>query len=360
MLETGIRKIRVLVADDSALMRKLVSDIINSDTHMMVVDTARNGEDALAKVIKLKPDVVTLDIEMPVMDGLTTLERIMKEYPIPVIMVSALTGAGAVATISALEKGAVDFITKPSGSISMDIEKVRQEIINKVRVAADVRLKKTDNLPRIIKEKIEYSIKDQTRAVMRDSSLVFIGTSTGGPKALHEVLSNIPSGLNTSILIVQHMPPGFTNSLAQRLDAISAFNVKEAEDGEEVKKGWAYIAPGNYHMEIADFNGKFLIRLNQSPNVNGHRPSVDVLFNSAAKLPVKKVGVIMTGMGGDGALGLKAMKKTGAYTIAENQDTSVVYGMPRVAYSLGIVDYHVPLYRIADSIVQVLNRNGGV
>lgn len=360
MPEHGNKKIRVLVADDSALMRKLISDIINNDPFLEVAATARNGEDALKKVLALKPDVVTLDIEMPIMDGLAALERIMKEHPVPVIMLSALTRSGTTATITALQKGAVDFIAKPSGSISIDIDNVRQEIINKVKIAAEVRVGVPENQTRLIKEKTEDKPLEQEQRVQPlrgDSfSLVAVGTSTGGPKALHEVLSNLPLDLNSSILIVQHMPPRFTNSLAQRLNSVSAYNVKEAENGECVKKGWAYIAPGDYHMEVSMRNGKYVINLSQSPTVNGHRPSVDVLFYSAAKLTVKKIGVIMTGMGSDGALGLKAMKESGAYTIAENQDTSVVYGMPKVAAGLGIVDYEVPLYRIADYIVQVLNR----
>lgn len=185
-------------------------------------------------------------------------------------------------------------------------------------------------------------------------ALVVMGTSTGGPKALHEVMSSLPSGLNAAILIVQHMPPGFTRSLAQRLDSVSPFRVKEAEDGDIIERGKAYIAPGNYHMEIKFQIDKHVIQLSQAPQVNGHRPSVDVLFNSAAKVKETKVGVIMTGMGSDGALGMKALKESGVVTIGESAETSVVYGMPKAAFKLGVVDYEVPLYRISDQIVQAL------
>jgi len=347
-------RVRVLVADDSALMRKIISDVVNSDPSLEVIATARNGEEAYQKVLALNPDVVTMDIEMPVMDGLTTLEKLMKDHPVPVIMLSALTQKGAAATITALEKGAVDFIAKPSGTISVDLAKLSQEIIAKIKTAAEVkvsRFKMAMPKPEASPARIPPDLRS---LVQGQFALVVMGTSTGGPKALHEVMSSLPSGLNAAILIVQHMPPGFTRSLAQRLDSVSQFAVKEAEDGDIIERGKAYIAPGNYHMEIKSQKDKHVIQLSQAPQVNGHRPSVDVLFNSAAKVKDTKVGVIMTGMGSDGAMGMKALKESGVVTIGESAETSVVYGMPKAAFKLGVVDYEVPLYRISDQIVQAL------
>lgn len=355
------RRIRVLIADDSVLMRKILSDIINSDPLLIVIATARNGQEAYKLACELKPDVITLDIEMPLMDGLVTLQKIMQDEPTPVIMLSALTQHGAAATIKALENGAVDFIAKPSGSISVDIEEKRVEIIEKVKTAAGIAVKKnqdknnlkateTQKLPNITEKKVDISKK-------YTYPLILIGTSTGGPKALYEVLSKIPEKLDAALLIVQHMPAGFTKSLAQRLDAVSPFTVKEAQDMDKIESGCAYIAPGNYQMEICEYQGNLHLCIKQSPLVNGHRPSVDVLMHSAAKLLVNKIGVIMTGMGSDGALGMKALKESGAITIGENAETCIVYGMPKAAAKLGVLDYEVPLYEIANLIVKAVKKD---
>lgn len=351
------KKIRVLIADDSALMRKILSDIVNSDPQLEVIATAKNGQEAYDKACALKPDVVTMDVEMPVLNGLQALDLLMKENPLPVVMLSALTQTGANATITALEKGAVDFIAKPSGSISVDIADLSQEIIAKIKTSANIQISKIKRVT--TKSKIDtVPIKPDLPSMLRSTvPLVVIGTSTGGPKALHEVMSSLPSGLNTAILIVQHMPPGFTRSLAQRLDTVSHFEVKEAEDGDIIERGKAYVAPGNFHMEIIAADTKNKLRLTQKPQVNGHRPSVDVLFHSAAKIKDTKVGVIMTGMGGDGAIGLKALKDNGVVTIGESAETCVVYGMPKSAFLLGAVDYEVPLYKIGEQIVQALRTN---
>lgn len=352
------KKIRVLVADDSALMRKILSDILNSDHDIEVIDTARNGREAFQKVLALKPDVVTLDIEMPVMDGLATLELLMREHPVPVIILSALTQSGAAATISALQKGAIDFIAKPSGSISLDISKISDEIISKTKTAARIpalRMKSGEPEKAAPAAGLDKPVSNSA-AAYGIFSIVAIGTSTGGPKALHQVMSSLPKGLNAGILIVQHMPPGFTKSLAQRLDSVSPFNVKEAEHGEPIVKGGAYVAPGNFHLAVNQQGEKLYIEVNQSQPVNNHRPSADVLFASAAKVRVPKVGVIMTGMGSDGAHGLKTMRDAGAVTIGENAETSVVYGMPKSAVKLGAVIHEVPLFKIADYIVQALKN----
>jgi len=348
------KKTRVLIADDSALMRKIISDVINSDPSLEVISTAKNGEEAYQKVIALKPDVVTMDVEMPVMDGLTTLERLMRDYPLPVVMLSALTQSGASATIKALEIGAIDFITKPSGSISIDIAKLSQEIILKVKTAAEAKIGMFSQPVSQVSAPLARAKQDLKSIVKGNFTLTVIGTSTGGPKALHEVMGSLPSGLNTAILIVQHMPIGFTKSLAQRLDSVSQFTVKEAEEGDIIESGKAYVAPGNFHMEISSQGDRYTIHLTQDPQVNGHRPSVDVLFQSAAKLRATKVGVIMTGMGSDGAQGLKILKDAGVKTIGESAETCVVYGMPKSAFKIGAVDFEVPLYKISGQIVQAL------
>lgn len=356
-------KIKVLVADDSAFMRRIISDIINSDKELEVVATARNGEEALQKIKTHQPDVVTLDMEMPVMNGLVTLEKIMAENPLPVVMLSAFTKEGAAATIGALEKGAVDFITKPGAPVSLDTAKIDQEIINKIKTAAAVPIrmmvKKTGNTALPV-DRGRPNTRPQISGCPEGSvfTLVAIGTSTGGPKALQEVMSRLSPGMNMALLIVQHMPPGFTKSLAQRLDSLSPFSVKEAEEGDTVTRGRAYVAPGDYHMEVYRHNELLKIRLSKSPSVNGHRPSVDVLMNSVAQCSsIPKVGVIMTGMGSDGAYGMKMLKEAGAFNIGESAETCVVYGMPRSAYKLGVIDLEVPVYKIADYIEQAAKKN---
>lgn len=345
------RKVRVLVADDSAFMRRVLTDIINSDSQLEVIGTARNGEEAYRKALVLHPDVVTLDVEMPVMDGLAALERILEKKDLPVIMLSALTHDGATATLQALERGAVDFIAKPGGSISINIAQSSQEIINKIKTATQIPAGRFGR-----KIPLQAGKPPVLHWPKTGLTLVAIGTSTGGPKALHEVMSNLPGNIPAALFITQHMPPGFTRSLAQRLDTVSSLRVKEAEEGEEVRKGWAYVAPGDYHMVIEEKGGKLSIRLPQTVAVNGHRPSVDVMFNSLAGLPYPKIIVLMTGMGSDGARGMKALKESGAITIAESADSCIVYGMPRVAVQLGVVDYEVPLNQIAGNILQALRN----
>lgn len=349
------KKIRVLIAEDSAFMRRIISDAVNSDPALEVIATAANGSEACRKALALKPDVITMDIEMPVMDGLSALERLMKEHPVPVVMLSALTQSGASATITALEKGAVDFISKPGSITSMDIDQLSREIVLKLRVAAQVQVKSL----RVTTPEPEPSLTGlgtgKKRTDRGSISLVVIGTSTGGPKALHEIMSTLPSGLNAAILIVQHMPPGFTKSLAQRLDSVSRYKVKEAEEGDIIERDRAYVAPGNFHMEVREEKGRLCLGLSQNPQVNGHRPSADVLFYSAAKVRTEKVGVILTGMGGDGALGLKALKESGAITLGESPETCVVYGMPKVAMQHGAVDHELPLYRISAQILDSLS-----
>lgn len=358
-----MNKAKVLVIDDSAFMRKLISDFLKEEERIEVVGTARNGEDGLKKIEKLQPDVVTMDVEMPVMDGMEALKRQMEIKPLPIIMLSSTTKAGAETTMLAMHHGAFDFIAKPSGSISLDLHKVKEEIIAKVLVAASANMKELSKQTAFIAtEPTHQQVMDQSN-VKKESlhshqlkKMVVIGTSTGGPRALQNVLASLPKGMEAPVLIVQHMPPGFTRSLADRLDSICAITVKEAEDGELLRNGTAYIAPGGYHMTLKSIGRSIAISLDQTPPVHGHRPSVDNLFLSASELskyPI--ISIIMTGMGSDGTVGLKALKQKGkTVAIAESAETSIVYGMPKAAVATNLVDDIVPLENIASTVMKYM------
>jgi two-component system, chemotaxis family, protein-glutamate methylesterase/glutaminase len=363
-------KIKVLIVDDSAFMRKLINDFLSEHPKIEVVGTARNGEDALKKWRSLVPDVLTLDVEMPVMNGLDVLKVVMMEQPIPVVMLSSTTKEGADTTLQAIQAGAVDFVAKPSGSISLDLHKIKKELIEKVIEASKANLPKIENH----QEKIRSFKKENDRLVTpektaveklsipgskRDSNarkIVCIGTSTGGPRALQQVLTSLPKDFGAPILIVQHMPAGFTKSLANRLDSLSEIKVKEAEDGELLQKGTAYIAPGGWHLEVKSVGTSLAVSLGKSAPRNGHRPSVDVLFESVSSLKhVSKISVIMTGMGSDGAKGLIEMKKKGfVKAIAESQETSIVFGMPKSAIATNMVDEVANVEKIAESIMNYI------
>lgn len=345
--------IKVLVVDDSALIRRILTDILNSDKAINVIGTARNGKEALEKIDSLKPDLVTLDIEMPIMDGITALKHIVAKHKLPVIMISTLSQEGAEMTLKALDEGAVDFLAKPTNVFRLNQKEIIDEIIEKVKAGS--RLK--PSIQKSIKTPIS---RNKARTIDIASSdkfktIIAIGTSTGGPRALQNVMSSIPGNINASIVIVQHMPAKFTKSLADRLDTISDLKIKEAEDGDVLKKGWAYIAPGDYHMEIKDINNKLTVRLNQSPKVMGLRPTVDILFESIASISnYSKIAVILTGMGSDGAKGIIEMKKNNSYTIAQDESSSVVYGMPRAAIETGFIDEVLTLDRIPTKIIKKL------
>jgi two-component system chemotaxis response regulator CheB len=338
------KSVRVLIVDDSAVMRKLLSDILGGAEGIEVVGTARNGGDALTKVSTLRPDVVTMDIEMPKMDGLTALTHIMAEKPRPVIMVSAMDKRQADITMKALDLGAVDFISKTSGTLSLDMEKTSQTLISKVKMAARIKVVK--------RRAIKISPVSIPKFLSKNGdTVVTIGASTGGPRAIPEVLSRLPRDLPAGLLIVQHMPEGFTKSFAERLNWYTSLEVKEAEDGDEVVPGLVLIAPGNLHMEV---DGK-KIHLTDGPHVNNVRPSADVLMKSAAKAYGPRcTGVLLTGMGNDGAEGMKAIKNSGGKTIAQDKDSCVVYGMPKAAVELRIVDKVAPLSKIARNIIFAL------
>ena len=355
-------KIKVLVVDDSAFMRKMISDIINSSPELEVIAKARNGTDAISKTKEMQPDVITMDIEMPEMDGLTALKYIMQENPLPVIMLSSLTKQGAEQTLKALQLGAVDFIAKPSGQISLDIEQVSDDIIKKVKAVAGTKqnlmnLNSSRKVPVPGKSIPARTVKPNETL----NKLVLIGTSTGGPKALYQVIPGLPADIDAAFLVVQHMPPGFTRSLADRLDSLSEIRVKEAEHGEKVLPGYVYIAPGDYHMMLnvqsRNKAKELYIHLDKSLPRGGLRPAVDVLLESAAeKYWGQMLCVIMTGMGYDGAAGIKKLKERGARIIAEDPSTCIVYGMPKAAVETGMVDKIVALPDICEEILKTLRN----
>lgn len=345
-------KIRVLVVDDSALMCRLLSDIFNADADIEVIATARDGQDALDKVLSLRPDVVTLDIEMPRVSGLEALEHIMAWQPTPVLVVSGVQQAGL--AVAALERGAFDFVAKPSGPISMDLHRVQDDLLTKVRLAAAA---DASRLQSLASTRSALFRPNQGPKTARARQAVVIAASTGGPQALHVVLSSLPADLPAAVLVVQHMPPGFTRSLAERLDQASSLRIKEAQEGDAVLPGHGYVAPGGSHMVVEELaSGKVIVRLSQSPPVLGLRPAANLTLDAVAKLyGAGSVGVILTGMGTDGTEGLLAVKAAGGLVVAQDQDTSVVYGMPRAALESGCVDRVLPLDQIATEIVNLLS-----
>ncbi len=342
-----MNSIKVLVVDDSAFMRKIISDLLKREPGIEVAGTARDGQDALEKIDTLEPDVVTLDVEMPRMDGLTALQEILKRYRLQVVMVSSLTQEGAETTVRALAMGAFDFVAKPSGSISLDMDKVAADLVKKVKLAAQL---KGRCLPRPLPLPPARPRPDRPvwPAGGQVDRLVVIGCSTGGPGALHRVIPALPGDLPAGIVVVQHMPPGFTRSLAQRLDELSAIQVKEAAVGDSLARGTALVAPGGYHLALTA-EGK--VALNQDPPMHGVRPAVDKTFESVVpNYGSKCLGVVMTGMGYDGARGAMALKKAGGRVIAEHESTCVVFGMPRVVIEMGAADRILPVTEIAGAI----------
>lgn len=341
-------KIRVLVVDDSALMRRRISDILNQDQQIQVIGAAVNGEDALKKLVDLKPDVVTLDIEMPKMDGLVCLGYIMSELPTPTVMLSAHTQYGGQATIRALEYGAVDFVGKPSGVVSLDITKVAFELTAKVKIAARVDVRK-------IKFKLPMGAKPKGGVPAGSiEKLITIGASTGGPKALGEILPKIPVDIPAGILVVQHMPEGFTKSMAEHLNWESQIRVKEAGEGDKIQAGNAYIAPGDFHMVVSREEKGDIIRLKKDSPELGTRPAINVTMRSVAPIYGKRnIGVVLTGMGTDGTEGLRVIRNFGGTTLAEHESTCIVYGMPRSAVEEGVVDKVVPLPLMVGEIIRL-------
>ena len=351
---TGVEKrTRVLIVDDSAFARLMISKHLALDPDIEIAGTARDGIDAIDKIKVLKPDVITLDVEMPKMDGVKALETIMADYPTPVVMLSALTAEGADVTIKALELGAVDFFLKQSIINPTGDGATNSELINKVKQAAKVDVAGvTSRLKNIIATLQRSSQKKAAVAAPRTSKInkvLIIGSSTGGPRALYEVVPNLPADLPAAILMVQHMPPKFTKSIAERLNDLSKINVKEAEAGDLVSQGQALIAPGGYHM-VVRMNGQ--IALNQDKPRGGLRPAADVTIESAVKVYGSRcIGVILTGMGSDGTQGCAMIKAGGGKVLAEHESTCVVYGMPRSVVEAGLADKVVPINKMVDEIV---------
>ncbi|MER2105587.1 MAG: chemotaxis response regulator protein-glutamate methylesterase [Solibacillus sp.] len=373
-------KNKLLVVDDSAFMRKLITDFFANHPTIEVVGTARNGKDAIQKIKQLLPNVVTMDVEMPEMNGLDALKEIMQATPVPVIMLSSTTQRGAENTLTAMEYGAVDFVAKPSGTISLDLHKIQDELIGKVEQAVQIPIIKLKqpltarklvqaDLPiaqlksTIISEQRKKEVPRFTPPAKKTEwnktsrKIILIGTSTGGPRALQEVITKIPANVDAPILIVQHMPAGFTKSLATRLNQLSKIHVKEAEQGDVLQKGTAYIAPGGYHMKLRKVGATYGIVLDQTePPRSGHRPSVDVMFEDVSKIPeMDKIAVIMTGMGYDGSKGLKLLKQSGnVIAIAESAETCIVYGMPKAAVETQLVDEVADVDDIAQIIMKYM------
>lgn len=347
-----IKKIKVLVVDDSILMRRMISDMINEDDNLQVVDTAKNGLELMEKLKHIQPDVITLDVEMPRMNGIEVLSALkQRQLNIPVIMLSSLSKSGAEITIRSLELGAFDFIAKPSGTISLDINSLKEELVSKLKLAAE----NTKSLYRNYDYKKE---KAPITKIARERAYraVVIGASSGGPKAIHSVITALPGDLGVPIFIVQHMPKGFTKVFADRLNSNSALSVREAEDMDEIAANKVFIAPGGFHLEVGS---EKILRTTTKPPKWGVRPAVDYLFESASEVYKEDIiSVVLTGMGKDGAKGTEVIKAGGGYTISEDQSTCTIYGMPKAAYETGAVCEVVPLYHIAERIVELLKYKG--
>lgn len=349
-------KVKVLIVDDSAFMRNALSSMLTSDPEIEVIGKARDGVEAIELVEKLKPDIVTMDVEMPRMDGITALKHIMEKNPLPVIMVSSLTVEGAKVTLDALDLGAVDFIPKNLSDLSINIIKIKEILIEKIKHIGRKGLAKKHLRPVAPKAvEIPRSMPVRTTGERR-INLVAIGTSTGGPKALQEIIPKLPKDFPTPIVIAQHMPPNFTGPFAERLNQLSHIHVKEAEEGEPIKQGVAYVAPGRGHMRVKRVRGiETILTISENKDEFIYRPSVDALMLSVAEFfPGRSLGVILTGMGNDGLRGLIELKKTGGRVFAQNEETCVVYGMPKAVVDAGIADKVLSIEEMAGEIINAV------
>lgn len=360
MIQGDIRvgkKIRVLIVDDSAVVRQTLAEILSSDPQIEVMGTASDPIIAAERIRDEIPDVITLDVEMPRMDGITFLQKIMSQHPIPVVMCSSLTEKGSETALRALECGAVEIIQKPRMGTKQFLEESKVRICDVVRAAAQARIKPISSRPRPVAPKLTADViieKPSSKAMIQTTEkVVAVGASTGGTEALRVFLEALPAD-SPGIVIVQHMPEGFTRAFSQRLNGLCRVTVKEAEDNDTVVRGRALIAPGNHHLLLKRSGARYYVEVKEGPLVSRHRPSVDVLFRSAARYAGKNaVGVIMTGMGDDGARGMLEMKEAGAKTIAQDEATSVVFGMPNEAIKLGGVDLVRPLGSIAGEVLRM-------
>jgi two-component system chemotaxis response regulator CheB len=338
--------IKVLIVDDSATARAVLREILESDPTIEVVATASDAFIARDKIVELKPDVVCLDVEMPRMDGITFLKKLMHYMPLPVVMVSSLTQSGAKTTLEALEAGAVDFVPKLHSHIYDSIDEMKDELLAKIKSASKAK---------VFKKELKSAQQANTTSLVETThKIVAIGASTGGTEALKDVLMGMPRN-GPGTVVVQHMPANFTAPFAQRLNSLCAMEVREAKNGDSITPGVVLLAPGDYHMVVRRSGARYYVEIGSGEKISGHRPSVDVLFHSVAKIVgTNAIGVILTGMGSDGAKGLLNMRNAGARTIGQDEASCVVYGMPKIAYDIGAVEKQVPLSKVANSILSCI------
>lgn len=352
------KRIKVLIIDDSALIRKVLTGILNSSKNIEVVGTAPDPYIAREKIKQLNPDVLTLDVEMPKMDGISFLSNVMRLRPMPVVMISSLTEKGADITLQALELGAIDFISKPKLDLENGLKAYSEEIIEKIQIAAIANVRYRVLSDKKISEKLSadaiLSLKSPRKHFKTTDKIIAIGASTGGTEAIKEILMSLPVNC-PGVVITQHIPESFSGPFAERMNRCSPLTVFEATDGQQILPGHVYIAPGNQHMVVERSGARYIVKLNDGPPVNRHRPSVDVMFRSISQnVGPNAIGVLLTGMGTDGALGLKEIHDAGAHTIIQDEKSSVVWGMPGEAYKLGAADKVRPLEDIPRQIVKTL------
>ncbi|WP_180683528.1 protein-glutamate methylesterase/protein-glutamine glutaminase [Tepidicella baoligensis] len=359
-----MQKIKVVVVDDSALVRSLLTEIINKQPDMVCIGAANDPLQAREMIRELNPDVITLDVEMPKMDGLEFLSRLMRLRPMPVVMVSTLTEQGADTTLRALEMGAVDFVAKPRIGVASGLSALGDEIVEKIRIASKARVSRhvappaPPTIPR--EEGASVSRPLGTTRLLSTEKVICIGASTGGTEAIKEILTELPAD-SPAIVITQHMPAGFTTSFAARLDSLCKIRVSEAVDGQRILPGHAYIAPGGRQFHIERSGANYVAAVDDSPPVNRHKPSVEVLFKSCARvLGPNAIGVMLTGMGADGATAMKEMRDAGSYNYAQDEASCVVFGMPKMAIQAGAVHEVLPLKSIAKALMERVNSAGGV
>lgn len=348
--------IKVLVIDDSALVREMLVSILSEDPEIEVVGTATNPIAAIKKIKETKPDVITLDLEMPQMDGLTFLKKLMSVYPTPVVVISSRAKMGCKTTVEALKLGAISVVTKPSLGIGEGLLRMQKNIVNAIKEAAKVDMQKKRERARenVLKERKKNQERFQTK--YGNEPIIAIGASTGGTAAVRNILTKFPENF-PSIFIILHMPPGFTKSYAEGLNRDCLIRVKEIEDKEVLQRGYAYVAPGAKHVTLEKGEDGYYFALDDSPPINRFKPSIDKAFFSVAKnVKSNAIGVILTGMGSDGAKGLKAMREQGAFTLAQDEETSVIYGMPKRALEIGAVEKVLPIHKIADAIMTQINK----
>lgn len=344
-----LKKVRVLIVDDSSIVRKLLSKILGDDSEIEVVGTAHDPYVAREKIVALKPDVVTLDIEMPRMDGITFLQKLMQHFPIPTIIISSLSQKGNQLYMKALEYGAVDVIAKPAIDVQKNLNEQGRDIIKSVKVASKAKVKALVSLSDVC--------RTQKPLEKTTDQIIFIASSTGGTVALSKILPLFPPN-GPGIVIAQHLPPGFTTSFAKRLNEICPFSVKEIEDGDRILAGHAYLVPGDYHAIAGRSGARYFLKLHQDPPLHGVRPAADILFFSVAKsVGSNAIGIVLTGMGKDGAEGLRAMKEAGAFNIAQDEASCVVFGMPGAAVSLGAIDKTLALSDIPQCVISLIKKH---